>query len=495
MKYSSINKLLPFRITTCINYNLIILLLTSFNINAQNFTGSLSNDSENYGYMITEYGAKGDGVSLNTCSIQEAIDDCYKNGGGRVIIPPGKFLTGTLEMKNDIELHLKKGAVLLGSPNIEHYPEKETDYRFYGDEWVKQSLLFGYKLDNISITGHGIIDGQGSAFQVDTKIKPDRYKNRPYLIRFTECNNIRIKDITLKNSAMWMQHYLACENLYIEGIHVYNHCNKNNDMMDIDGCRNVIISNCIGDTDDDALTLKSTSPAACENVTITNCIISSHCNAIKFGTESTGGFKNISISNCIIKPSEDREVIYGFPNGISGISLEIVDGGVMDGVIISDIIMDGPEVPLFIRLGNRGRKYAATAPEPSIGSLQNIKIQNIIAKNCGKTGCSITGIPGYRIKNISLRNISLQLQGGGTASDSHQAVPEMIDSYPESTMFGTLPSSVMYIRHADQVNLAGIDVNFINPDERIHIISENVKNFHYDRIRVEDSSTLRIVEK
>lgn len=108
------------------------------------------------------------------------------------------------------------------------------------------------------------------------------------------CRDVIVKDVTMQNSAMWMQHYLACEGVNISGIKVYNHCNQNNDMIDIDGCRNVIISDCFGDTDDDALTFKSTSPAACENITVTNCVLSSHCNAIKFGTESTVGFRNIT---------------------------------------------------------------------------------------------------------------------------------------------------------------------------------------------------------
>ena len=173
---------------------------------------------------------------------------------------------------------------------------------------------------------------------------------------------------------MWMQHYLACENLRVTGIRVYNHANQNNDMIDIDGCRNVIVSDCYGDTDDDALTFKSTSEHACENITVTNCILSSHCNAIKCGTESTGGFKNFTISNCIIRPSDDKEPIFGKPEGISGISLEIVDGGVMEGITISNISMDGPEVPIFIRLGNRARKHMTEAETPPVGQLSDVII-------------------------------------------------------------------------------------------------------------------------
>ncbi len=126
-------------------------------------------------------------------------------------------------------------------------------------------------------------------------------------------------------------------------------------MMDIDGCcRYVTISNVTGDSDDDGITIKSTSKLISEYITITNCILSSHCSALKFGTESTGGYRNIVISNCVIKPSAQVSTIYGRPAGISGIALEVVDGGTMENISISNMVIEGPEVPLFIRLGQPG---------------------------------------------------------------------------------------------------------------------------------------------
>lgn len=126
---------------------------------------------------------------------------------------------------------------------------------------------------------------------------------RPHLIRFICSRNITVKDITLKNSGCWMQHYLACDNVYLRGLKIFNRDNYNNDAVDLDGCHEVVVSDIISDTDDDGITLKSTSPRLCENIVINNCIVSSHCNAIKLGTETTGGFKNINISNCVVKPS------------------------------------------------------------------------------------------------------------------------------------------------------------------------------------------------
>ena len=443
-------------------------------------------------FPVTRYGAVGDGVRLNTAAIQEAIDACAGAGGGRVVIGPGTFLSGTLVMKSHVELHLKKRAILLGSTDVAHYPEMTTAFRFYGDEWVRQSLIFGAELKDIALSGEGVIDGQGAAFQVSTRQKPDRYRNRPYLIRFTRCVGVTVSDLTMRNSAMWMQHYLACDDVVISGIKVFNHCNKNNDMIDIDGCRNVEITDCIGDTDDDALTLKSTSPLPCENITITNCILSSHCNAIKMGTESTGGFRNITISNCVVKPSSVKEVIYGLPEGISGISLELVDGGVMEGIVISEVVMDGPEVPLFIRLGNRARPHKEGLAPPGVGSLEGIQIRNIVARNAGSTACSITGIPGHPAKDISISNLTLQFRGGVEAGAVKDPVPELESDYPEATMFGTLPASVFYLRHLKNIHISGVEVAFGKPDGRVHLLAEDVEGFTHNGITIASGEALRV---
>jgi len=416
-------------------------------------------------------------------------------GGGQVLFGPGRFLSGTIVMKDHVEIHVLKDAVLLGSTDPGDYPEMETAYRFFGDDWVKQSLIFGANLEDIAITGEGVIDGQGEAFQVTTKVKPDRYRNRPYLIRFTVCSGVQVREVTLQNSAMWMQHYLACEKVLIENIKVYNHCNKNNDMIDIDGCSDVVIRGCVGYTDDDALTLKSTSPRACENVAISDCILSSHCNAIKLGTESTGGFKNITITDCVVKPSSKEEVIYGLPKGISGISLEVVDGGTMDGVHISNVVIDGPEVPLFIRLGNRARPHMEGVSKPGVGELKNIRIEDLVVRNGGKTGCSITGIPGYRVRNVTLSNISMELVGGEEASAPRDEVPELEDLYPEATMFGVLPASILYMRHVDQIHLYEIFVTLQKPDKRIPLIAEDVKGIKYAEIHVDGMEENHVVEK
>jgi len=426
-------------------------------------------------YNISEYGAIGDGKYLNTQIIQQVIDECSIKGG-RIFIPPGKYLTGSLVLKNNVTIELHQGAIILGSTNLKDYEEHIPKLKSYNDIFLRHSLFYAERVENISIIGEGIIDGQGSYFVRITKNKPERYMNRPFVIRFVECKNIIVEGIQLQNSAMWMQQYLACEYLTINRIKVYNHANYNNDMMDIDGCKNVIISDCFGDTDDDGITLKSTSGRITENVTITNCVISSHCNAIKLGTESIGGFRNIVISNIVIKPSESKTKIYGYHAGISGITLGLVDGGILDGVLINNIRIDGPQVPIYLRLGNRGRTISEGMEKPNVGSFQNVNISNVIATNTGQFGCSITGIPNHPVKNVSLSNISIEFQGGVT-NDISLEVPELENHYPESTMFEILPSYGFYFRHIEGLNIDNINLSLVNEDLRYAMIFDDVQKF------------------
>lgn len=425
-------------------------------------------------YNVLDYGAKGDGTTINTQAIQKAIDACSKTGG-IVIFPSGKYLTGTIYFKNDVTIYLHKGAVILGSTNLKDYPENLPVYQFYRKGKIKRSLFYAEKCENIAIKGEGTIDGQGAFIKKINGEAASSYGERPHVIWMIQSKKIKIEGIKLQNSALWMQHYIACENLYIHDIEVYNHANKNNDMMDINGCKDVIISDCQGDTDDDGITLKSTHAMPNENITIANCIISSHCNAIKCGTESNAGFKNIIISNCIIRPSKDKEPIYGKPAGISGLALEVVDGAEMNGVHISNIVIDGPQVPLFIRLGNRARGYDQNIPKPKVGSIENVTISNITAFNADATGSSITGIPGHSVKNITLDNIRIFYKGGGTLKDAQRIIPENETGYPDAIMFDRLSAYGMFIRHAENITLNNVEFYFKNTEKRPVLYLEDVK--------------------
>lgn len=431
---------------------------------------------------VKELGARGDGVTLETAILQRAIDSCAVSGG-EVLVPPGTYLTGSLDLRSNVTLRLLRGAVILGSKNLSDYKERQPRIRSYNDYFLKYSVFYAERASNITITGEGVIDGQGKWFKVAGKEKPIRYMNRPFLLRFAECSNVRVENIRLQNSAMWTQHYFACENVTIRGISVYNHANKNNDMIDIDGCRNVIISDCFGDTDDDGITLKSTSERITENVVITNCVLSSHCNAIKAGTESTGGFRNISISNMVVKPSSADSVMTGRRGGISGITLSIVDGGVLDGVTISGVTIDGPEVPIFLRLGNRGRLHYDQAPKPAVGRMRDVSISNITARNVGRTGCSITGLPGHALENVTLSNIRITF-GGGVSEQPAATPAEMEDSYPESTMWGNLPAYGFFVRHASGVKFRDCVFSLAGEDVRPAFVIEDADGVSIDGLRV-----------
>lgn len=447
----------------CLLQTFIILVTCSiaFSANANEFN-------------VRDFGAKGDGKAIETKAIQKAIDACSKSGGV-VLFPSGTYVSGTIYMKNNVTLRLQKGSIILGSTDLADYPENLPEYTFFRKGVIKRALIHGDKNENIAIEGEGTIDGQGAAFLGPFPKGVNSYSVRPYVIWMVECKNVRVEGIKLQNSALWMQHYLACENVYIHNIEVYNHSNKNNDMMDIDGCKDVIISDCIGDTDDDGITLKSTHERPNENITITNCILSSHCNAIKCGTESNTGFKNITISNCVIRPSKDKEEIYGSPGGTSGISLEVVDGAEMNGIHISNIVMNGVAVPLFIRLGNRARGYDKKLPKPEIGSIQNITISNITAFNAKPYGSSITGIPGHPVKNVHLENIRIFYAGGGTAADALREIPEKETSYPEATMFEKLSSYGLFLRHVENISMNNLDFHLATADARPVIYLEDVQ--------------------
>lgn len=437
-------------------------------------------------YDVTSYGAVGDSITDNTVAIQKAVDACAAKGG-KVYFPTGRFLTATIYLKSNVTIHISAGATILGHTDTKRYPYQDAGIRFYGDEWARQSLFFCRNIENISIEGNGTIDGQGAAFITNTLKKPDRYRNRPYLLWFVSCKNVTVRDVTLRNSAFWMQHYLDCDFVKIEGVHIWNHSNKNNDMMDIDGCRNVIISAVTGDSDDDGITIKSTSPRISENISISNCIISSHCNALKFGTESTGGFRNIVINNCVIRPSAQLTTIYGKPAGNSGISLELADGGIMENVTISNVVIDGPQVPIFLRLGNRARRYKEGVPVPAPGRVRNINLSNITATGADETGCSLTGIAKAPIENISLEHIYIETKGGAPPVNLYQRVADKEEEYPEATMFGVLPSYGLFIRYAKDVRLSDITIRSVGKEIRPGIMISHTEKFSCSGLDIQSS--------
>ncbi len=440
------------------------------------------------GLDVRDCGAVGDGTTLDTKAIQRAIDSCSLSGG-RVVLRGGRFLSGTLFLRSNVTLEIADGATLLGSTDVRDYPIVASPIPTTADVYHTQSLIVGIDLENVALVGRGTIDGQGRSFVPVSRKKPERYKNRPNGIRLIRCRNVLVENLRMRNSGKWMQHYFACNRVTIRGITVDNNCNMNNDMLDIDGCRDVTISDCSGQSDDDGITLKSTSAYPCENVAITNCIVGSHCNAVKLGTESCGGFRNVTISNIVIRPSSHDSVIFGTRNGLAGIALLIVDGGILDGVLINNIRIDGPRVPLFLRLGDRGAD--STMPRPAIGRLRNVAISNIVATGADSIGCAITGLPGHPIENVSLSNVQMSSTGGGAVPAGYP--PELPSDYPESGMFGTLPAYGFFIRHATGITFSNITLRTTLAEARPSIASHDVNGLDLRDVRVKAGANAETV--
>ncbi len=425
--------------------------------------GSLA--AEGKDYTITEYGAQSDTTRLSTTAIQRAIDRCSEEGGGRVVVPAGMYKMGTIQLRSDVHLYLEAGATLYGSTSLQDYRPMKSDYLSLRTQTSTIQLIYADGVRNVTISGEGTIDGRGASFE---KLSwNDEGITRPHLIRFIQSQDITVRDVTLRNSGCWMQHYLACDRLQILDIKVFNRNNYNNDALDIDGCHDVVVSGMIADSDDDAITLKSTSPRLCENVVVSGCVVSSHCNAIKLGTETNGGFRNISISHCVVKPSDDQSTqFFGDPSkrGTSALSLEIVDGGIMENVSVSDIVVEGTESPIFIRLGNRARGYAEGVPVERVGQLRGVRIHDIMVRDAGPTGCSITGLPGHPVEDILIADVTIRHRGGcktvGVPADEKER------EYPEATMWGVLPAKGFFVRHARGVVFRDVTITTDEPDAR-----------------------------
>ena len=441
-------------------------------------------------FNIVKYGARADTTRLSTAALQRAIDDCSKAGGGRVIVPAGSYKIGSIVLKSNVHLYLENGATLYGSTDIRDYRPMKSDYVSLRTQHNTLQLIYADKVKNVAIDGYGTIDGRGGVFKKTTMEEAGIL--RPHLIRFIQSEDILLRGITLRNSGCWMQHYLACEGVRIENVTIFNRDNYNNDALDLDCCRDVIVTGMVADTDDDGITLKSTADRPCQDIRISDCIVSSHCNAVKMGTESNGGFRNISISGIIVKPSNNQEKkLYGLTDGISAISLEIVDGGVLENVNISDFTVQGTESPIFIRLGNRGRGFRFSSPDDdptdfthlipinTVGCIDGVHLSNFMVRGAGATGCSITGLPGHPVENIWLSDITIQQCGGVTEDElpgiAERIRDEMERGYPEATMWGHLPAKGFFVRHARNVNFCNVRILTDHPDARPDFLREDVE--------------------
>lgn len=413
-------------------------------------------------YDVAAFGAKADGKTKDTHTIQKAIETCSENGGGTVYFPPGTYITGSLHLRNRVALYLDHGAVVKASTDENDFDPYE-ELRFKNDadhetSFFHHSLIWAEDVEHVAILGTGTIDGNGTK------------RGGPKPIALKRCQHVTIKDITIRNAPNYAIGLLGTDYVKIDGVNIFNgYC----DGIDPDACRYVRIANCQIETWDDAIVPKASFSLgirrAVEYLTVTNCILATNCNAFKLGTESGGGFRHITVSNC---------VIYSRATGrppISGIALESVDGGDIDGVTISNISMANVQTPIFLRLGNRGRDMDKPIP----GALRNVFISNIVATGANRP-CPIVGIPDHSIQNVTLDNIQITCTGGGTTEQTNLQVPEHESKYPEATMFGTLPSYGLYCRHVERLKLRDINLTLQSPDYRHALICDDVSRVIID---------------
>ncbi|MDF7826941.1 glycosyl hydrolase family 28 protein [Pontiellaceae bacterium B12227] len=428
------------------------------------------------GHNAASFGAKGDGKTLNTIAFQKAIDATPK--GGVLTVGPGQYVTGTLKLKSNMELHLSEGAELLGSTSLDDYA-RDNQGAIEAPAFNK-CLLYAEHVTNLKITGKGSVNGQGTRENFPVKLEDGSLGDRPMLIRFVDSQNITFSDVTLKNAASWCSHLVSCDDVVIQNVTIDSQVNTNNDGFDLDGCRNVLIENSTLRTGDDSICPKSTTTRLCEEIIVRNTRAQSHTAAFKCGTSSRGGFRNMTVSDCDFS---------GCRMGV--IKLLAVDGGVLENITISNIVMNDVEGPIFIRLGNRGRTY--DKPTEQIygkkvksegappGVVKNIRISNVKATVTGddpkRNGIMISGIPGHFIEDVVLENVDITFPGGGTAEDAARVVPEDIARYPEQFFFGTLPAWGAYIRHARNVEFKNVNLTTRRPDQRKKIVLVDVDGF------------------
>lgn len=439
---------------------------------------------------ITKYGARGDGKTLNTEAIQKAIDECNKQGGGKVIFPAGTYLSGTIVIKDNVTLQLNKDAVLLGSTNLEHYRNLDPFTEGLGTD-VGWALLVAVDAKNIGITGEGAINGQGAKLkeeQIKTDTRPEgkRWGRRPFLVRIVRCDGVTVKGVTLNYAAAWTSHYFQSKNIRIEDVKIVSVGVAHNDGIDMDGSQDVVIKNCDIVSGDDALCFKTTSSKSpCRNIVVSGMRLKSNQGAIKMGTESIAPFENIKISDCYI---------YNTTNG--GIKLLTVDGAHLRNVEISNITMDNVKTPMLFRLGSRlsvFRKGIDTKQET--GTLENVVVRNVKAKAADSaqlkpaSGILITGVPGHYITNLTLENIDIDLAGGGTAEQARQVVREAIDQYPEVKTFGPrVPAYGIWARHVKGLKLNNVKFNLKNNDVRPAFVCEDGKDIQLNNWKLPETN-------
>ncbi len=352
---------------------------------------------------VLDHGAAKDGRTLATAGIQAAIDAVAAAGGGTVVLPPGTYRSGTLHLCSRLRLELEPGAVLLGSPELGDYPAAGRSG--VDKDRHDHHLLIARGCEHLRIGGGGTIDGNGPAFWEPAegprswiRSKPDRVSP---LLELSGCRDLAIEDLTIRNSPGWTVHAFCCDLVRIRGVTVDNPMwGPNTDGFDLNGVRDLMMSDCHVTAGDDAIVLKTSRDArSCERVVITNCILKTYCAALKLGTESWHDFRNIVFSNCVVHGSPRAFACYMF------------DGATIEDVAVSNLACDTAcgwalNRPIHLDLRRRDRAAPVGPDAPAIGRMRNITVANLAARTDGRI--VLTGADGGRIEGVRLSGISLR---------------------------------------------------------------------------------------
>ena len=447
-----------------------------------------------------------DGQALCTAQLQEAIDRVSCEGGGRLTLEKGTYLTGGLMLRQGVELHLEEGATLLGSSNPYDYQpvdvEKTSDTR---KDNASMALIMADGAAHISITGSGTIDGQGLqlALNIDSlhhtgerldphynqrRLRPSETA-RPKLIFLHRCKDVVVEGVKLRNSANWGLSFDLCEQVRLTGLDIENRAYWNNDGIDLTDCRHALVADCHINAADDGVCLKSYhADSQCHDIEIARCDIRSSASAVKFGTASWGGFRNVHV--------HDIRVADTFR---SAIAIESVDGADIDSILVERIDAVNTGNPIFIRLGHRRGERP--------GTLRNVTIQQLRCQvPFGRPDeaydlrgpevdffhnpfpSSICGIPGHPVEGITIEDVDIVYPGRATRSMAYMPlwrasdVPEQAGQYPEFSMFGELPAWGFYVRHADNLTFRNVRLTLADADFRPAFVFDDVRNLHFQQV-------------
>ena len=434
-------------------------------------------------FNVRDFGAVPDGSTLNTLALQAAVDACHNAGGGRVLVPPGVYVTGTVRLKSRVTLRVEAGAILRGSIHIADYPgDIGTAYwhpRFSFSREFSGALIWAEGVENIGVEGAGTIDGgQMAPPKNPFPNAGDPERRRPMLLCFHECTGIRVEGITLRHPASFTSYYVACRKVHIQGVTIRSSDTGNGDGIDFDGSQDVWISDCDLDTGDDAISPKTLQPGRPnENFVIANCIIRSRWAAIRLGVESYANMRHFTMSNCVFRDCRD------------GFKIQLTEDAVMENLTFSNITMEGVIRPFFVTLNSFGMSRYSRSVRPRMGLLRNLRFSNIRAvvpaNRSGKWEdqplLAIVGMPGHPIENVSISGLDVVMPGGGTREQAARMdVPELDDYqklWPEAAHFeGELPASCLYLRHVREVRMSGVRLAVAGPDARPFIAGDDLEN-------------------